>query len=130
MDELSVNGIAAEIYDLVPVHIGSNTVVFQRSYLCTVAHDYTKPEFLLFSCPITIGDSAWIAACAFVDPWISVDEGTILGVRSVVTKDIPPWMVCAGNPCRVIKPRRLDDLCRDRTDTDVAQGGAEKHAAR
>jgi putative colanic acid biosynthesis acetyltransferase WcaF len=55
MDEFSVVGNAAEIYDLAPVHIGSNTIVFQRSYLCTASHDYTKPEFSLFSRPITIG---------------------------------------------------------------------------
>src|SRR5204863_444991 len=38
-------------------------------------------------------------------PGITIGEGAVVGARSVVTKDLPPWMVCAGNPCLPIKPR-------------------------
>jgi acetyltransferase-like isoleucine patch superfamily enzyme len=31
----------------------------------------------------------------------------VVGARSNVTKDVPPWMVVAGNPARVIKPRQV-----------------------
>jgi putative colanic acid biosynthesis acetyltransferase WcaF len=130
MGEYSVIGDAAEIYNLAPVRIGANSVVSQRSYLCTATHDYTKSNFPIYSLPIKIGPSAWIASCAFVGPGISVGEGAVVGACSVVTKDIPPWMVCAGNPCRVIKSRRLDDLCGERTDINVAQGRVEKLTAK
>jgi putative colanic acid biosynthesis acetyltransferase WcaF len=109
MGEFSVIGHSVEIYNLAPVRIGSNSVVSQRAYLCTATHDHTKRDFPLCSRPITIGASAWVAAAAFVGPGINVGEGAVVGACSVVTKDVPPWTVCAGNPCRVVKARRLDD---------------------
>jgi putative colanic acid biosynthesis acetyltransferase WcaF len=108
--EFSAIGNGSEIYNLAPVRIGAHTVVSQRAYLCTATHDYTKANFPLYSRPITVGSSAWIAAGAFVGPGISIGEGAVVGACSVVTKDVPAWMVSAGNPCRVIKPRRLDDF--------------------
>jgi putative colanic acid biosynthesis acetyltransferase WcaF len=110
MEDFAVIGDGAEIYNLASIHIGANSVVSQRSYLCTATHDYTKPEFPLYSRPITIGPSAWIAANVFVGPGTKVGEGAVVGACSVVTNDIPPWTVCAGNPCRVIKPRKLDNF--------------------
>ena len=118
MDEFSVIGSGAEIYNLAPVRIGANSVVSQRGYLCTATHDYTKIDFPLYSRPITIGPSAWIAAGAFIGPGVEVGEGAVVGAFSVVTKDVPPWMVCVGNPCRPIKSRRLDDLDEIRTGVD------------
>jgi acetyltransferase-like isoleucine patch superfamily enzyme len=44
-----------------------------------------------------------------------VGEGAVVGACSIVTKDVPPWTVCAGNPCRVIRPRELDRAPRERT---------------
>jgi acetyltransferase-like isoleucine patch superfamily enzyme len=31
----------------------------------------------------------------------------VVGARSVVLRDIPPWTVAAGNPCKLIKPREV-----------------------
>jgi putative colanic acid biosynthesis acetyltransferase WcaF len=107
MGEWSVIGGGAEIYNLAPVRIGANSIISQRAYLCTATHDYTLGDFPLYSKPITIGASAWIAAGAFVAPGITVGEGAVVGAYSVVTKDVPPWTVCAGNPCRPIKARIL-----------------------
>jgi putative colanic acid biosynthesis acetyltransferase WcaF len=114
MEEYSVIGNGAEIYNLAQVKIGANSIVSQRSYLCTATHDYTKPEFPLYSRPITIGPNAWVAACAFIGPGVTVGEGAVVGACSVVVKDVSPWTVCAGNPCRVIKSRRLKDLVEPR----------------
>lgn len=109
MDEFSVIGSDAEIYNLAKVRVGANSVISQRAYLCTATHDYTKVDFPLYSRPITIGASAWIAACAFIAPGIEVGEGAVVGACSVVTKDVPAWTVCAGNPCRVIRLRQLNN---------------------
>ena len=108
IDEFSVIANGAEIYNLAPICIGANSVVSQHTYLCTASHDYTKRDFPLYAQPITIGSSVWIAAGAFIDG-INVGEGSVVGAFSVVVKDIPPWTVCAGNPCRVIKSREMKD---------------------
>jgi len=107
MGEWSVIGGSAEIYNLAPVEIGANSVVSQRAYLCTATHDHSRADFPLYSQPIIVESSAWIAAGAFVAPGVRIGEGAVVGAYSVVTKDIPAWMVCAGNPCRAIKSRVL-----------------------
>ena len=90
MGEWSVIGGGAEVYNLAPVYIGANSVVSQRAYLCTATHDYMQADFPLYSRPITIHASAWIAAAAFIGPGITVGEGAVVGACSVVTKDVPP----------------------------------------
>ncbi len=100
-------GDKVEIYNLAPVRIGAHAVVSQRAYLCASSHDYTRTDFPLYSLPITIGAQAWVASGAFVAPGITIGEGSVVGANSVVIKDIPEWMVAAGNPCRLLKPRVL-----------------------
>jgi len=101
------NGV--EIYNLAPIRIGAHSVVSQGSYLCTATHDYTNSDFPLDSKAIVVGSNAWIAADAFIAPGITVGDGAVVGARSVVTKDVPPWTVSVGNPCRVIKARKRVD---------------------
>jgi putative colanic acid biosynthesis acetyltransferase WcaF len=113
MDDWSVIGGGAEIYNLALVSIGANTIISQRAYVCTATHDYTRSDFPLYSRPVTIEASAWVAAGAFIGPGIHVGEGSVVGAFSVVTKDVPAWMICAGNPCRPIKPRILRTAAAD-----------------
>lgn len=96
-----------EIYNFALVTIKDMTVVSQRSYLCTGSHDYTHPHMPLIWKPITIGSECWVAAEVFVAPGVDIGNGTVIGARSVVTKNMPAWMVCAGNPCVPIKPRTI-----------------------
>jgi putative colanic acid biosynthesis acetyltransferase WcaF len=128
MDEFSAIGDSAEIYNLAPVRIGAHSVVSQRGYLCTATHDYTKSNFPIYALPITIGGSAWIAAAAFLGPGINVGEGAVVGACSVVTKDVPPWTVCAGNPCREIKPRYLTESCDYALNMTTRPAGPESPA--
>ena len=93
------------LYSQGRITIGKKAVISQGAHLCGGTHDYTDPEFPLVALPISIGDYAWIAAEAFVHPGVSVGEGAVIGARSVVTRDMPPWTVSAGNPCKPIKPR-------------------------
>ncbi len=56
-----------------------------------------KPPF------IRIENDAWIGAGAIILPGLTIGEGSIVGAGAVVTKDVPPHSVVAGNPARVIK---------------------------
>jgi putative colanic acid biosynthesis acetyltransferase WcaF len=100
-------GTNAEVYNLARIVIGSNSVISQDVYLCSASHSYSDPTFPLFSKPIIIGSSVWIAARAFVSPGVSVGEGAVVGACSVVTRDLPAWTICVGNPCRPLKPRKM-----------------------
>jgi acetyltransferase-like isoleucine patch superfamily enzyme len=52
---------------------------------------------------IEIGRNVWISFDSCVLPGVSIGEGSIVGARSVVTQDVPPYTVVAGNPARVIR---------------------------
>jgi acetyltransferase-like isoleucine patch superfamily enzyme len=57
--------------------------------------------------PVRIGRAAWIGFDSCVLPGVTIGEGAIVGARSVVTDDVAPYTVVAGNPARVV--RRLTD---------------------
>lgn len=104
-DACIANG--AEIYNVAKVSIGRRAVISQGAYLCAASHDFSDPTravFPLISAPIRVGDCAWVAARAIVLPGVTIGEGCVIGAGSVVTRDMPAHTVCAGNPCRAIKP--------------------------
>ena len=94
----------AEVYNPSPIKIGDYAVVSQGAYLCGASHEYRSWKFQVVSRPITIGNHSWVAARSIVNMGVNIGEGCIIGAGSVVTKDMPAWTVCAGNPCRPIKP--------------------------
>jgi maltose O-acetyltransferase len=59
--------------------------------------------------PVRIEDDVWIGARAIVLPGVRIGKGSIIGAGAVVTKDMPPYSICAGNPARVIKYRDFID---------------------
>jgi putative colanic acid biosynthesis acetyltransferase WcaF len=94
----------ADVYNPSPITIGRFAVVSQGAYLCGASHDYTSSRFPLISDSIVVGEHAWIAARAIVQMGVTVGPGCVIGAGSVVTRDMPAWTVCAGNPCRPLKP--------------------------
>jgi len=95
------------LYSQGKISIGHRSVVSQGAHLCAGTHDYTQAGFPLITKQITIGSQVWIAAEAFIHPGISIEEGCVIGARSVVTKDMPAWTVCSGFPCQPIKERTI-----------------------
>ncbi|MBY5789996.1 acyltransferase [Rhizobium leguminosarum] len=53
--------------------------------------------------PIKIGDKTWLGMNVTVLKGITIGEGAVVAAGSVVTKDVDPWTLVAGNPARVIK---------------------------
>lgn len=90
-------------YSLGEITIGSNSVISQKSYLCTGSHHYNKNTFDIFSSPIVIGNGCWLATDVYVSPGITIDNGCIVGARSSVFKNLPAFTVCVGSPARPIK---------------------------
>lgn len=93
------------LYSLGEIEISSNTVISQRSYLCTGTHDYTSSDFRIYAEKITIGNKCWLATDVYVAPGITIGNNTVVGARSSVFKDLPENRICIGNPAKPIKNR-------------------------
>ncbi|MGZ9584091.1 sugar O-acetyltransferase [Paenibacillus marinisediminis] len=94
------------ILDGCSVKIGNHVFFGPNVQLFTATHPIIPEKRntgLEQSKPITIGDNVWLGGGVIVNPGVTIGEGTTIGAGSVVTKDIPPRVFAAGNPCRVIK---------------------------
>jgi acetyltransferase-like isoleucine patch superfamily enzyme len=62
------------------------------------AHDIPMKEYFT-----TIGDNVQIGMRAMIMPGVTIGDGAVIGANSVVTKDIPPYAIVAGQPAKIIK---------------------------
>lgn len=97
------------------IGIGSDVLIASNVQIYTATHstkssERVMPEWkpskslcLTISKPVTIHDHAWLGGGVIVLPGVTIGEGAVIGAGSVVTRDIPPFTVAVGNPCRVIK---------------------------
>jgi galactoside O-acetyltransferase len=71
--------------------------------------DTSKDWRNVAAAPIKICDYVWLGFDVVVLKGVTIGEGAVVGARAVVTTDVPPWTVAAGNPARVVKqiPRDL-----------------------
>lgn len=100
---LNVNG---KLMDSGKITIGNNVFIAPDVSIITEEHALDIPQRragLEYARPVTIGDDVWICTGALILPGVTVGAGSIIGAGSVVTKDVPPGCLAAGNPCRVIR---------------------------
>jgi acetyltransferase-like isoleucine patch superfamily enzyme len=64
------------------------------------SHDWTHSAMA----PVIIRRGAWIGARSIILKGVTIGEGAVVGMGSVVTRDVPPRVVVGGNPARIIKP--------------------------
>jgi putative colanic acid biosynthesis acetyltransferase WcaF len=103
-------GAGVDVYNFAKVHISSMTVVSQDTFLCTGSHDYSLSNMPLICREICIGSECWIASGVFVGPGVSIADGIVVGVRSVVLKNLDEkWSVFGGFPAKRIKARVIHE---------------------
>ncbi len=78
------------------VHVGADSYIAFEAVILT--HDYIRRLY----CDTHIGRRCFIGARSIILPGVRIGDGCIVGAGSVVTKDIPPGCVVAGNPARII----------------------------
>lgn len=98
-----------DCYNVSLIQLKSYSTVSQRSFLCSASHDISSLARPLVHSPIIISEHAWICAEAFIGPGVTIGEGSIIGARTVVMKNVPNWVVMAGNPAQFIKKRVIAD---------------------
>lgn len=95
------------ILDEAPVTIGNHVYIGPNVGIYTVSHALhadQRNEGIMRSRPIRIEDNVWIGGHSVILPGVTIGEGAVIGAGSVVTRDIPPRVIAAGNPCRVLRP--------------------------
>lgn len=93
------------IYNLADITIGAHVALAHRVYLCTGMHDISSPAFDIYALPVVLENEVWLPNDVFVAPGVTIGRGTVIGARSSVFSDMPPGMICRGNPCVPVKPR-------------------------
>ena len=72
-------------------------------------HPVSRNSQYEYGISVTIGDNVWIGGNSVIVPGVHIGSNTVIGAGSVVTKDIPDWVIAAGNPCRVIRKITEED---------------------
>lgn len=100
------------ILDCAPVTFGDRVLIGPNVCITTAGHPIhpRSRRKYEYAEPISIGSDVWIGANVVINPGVTVGEGSVIGSGSVVTKDIPPFVVAAGNPCRVLRAITDDDM--------------------
>lgn len=88
------------------VRVGNHVDIGPEAVILTLGHDPHGAHFEDRGGEVIIGDRAWICYRAIVLPGVSIGEGAVVGAGAVVTRDVEPYTVVAGNPARPIGPRR------------------------
>lgn len=85
--------------------IGNNACISQRAFLCGGNHNYLDPAMPYRNGPINIQDGAWVGACCFIGPNITVGVDAIVTAGSIVTTNLPANGIYKGNPANFVKNR-------------------------
>src|SRR4051794_4058891 len=93
------------------VHVGRNSWVALEAVILT--HDRTRGLYL----QTRIGENCFVGARSLVLPRVTVGDNSIVAAGAVVTRDVPPQSIVAGNPARVV-----------RSDIDVIEYGRYRNA--
>lgn len=94
------------IIDVAKVIIGDNVLFAPNVSVYTAGHPIhpiMRESEYEYGIGITIGDNVWIGGNSVILPGVHIGSDTVIGAGSVVTRDIPEWVIAAGNPCRVIR---------------------------
>jgi acetyltransferase-like isoleucine patch superfamily enzyme len=105
-------GPRCEFFSAGKVYIGSGTIFGQDVLLVTSNHNYNSQDLKALPydnrnilSPINIKENCWIGSRAIIMPGVTIEEGSVIGAGSVVTKNVPKYSIVVGNPAKVIKKR-------------------------
>lgn len=97
------------------ISIGAGTIISRACEIWTSNHNYDSDDLMsipydirFIKKPVIIGENVWIGSRVTILPGVSIGEGAVIGASSVVSKNVPPYAVAAGNPIRVIKYRNVE----------------------
>lgn len=111
-------GDKSTIASTVSVKIGNNVMFGPEVMIIGGDHNFSQIGLPMIqvkkggkNSPIIIEEDCWIGARAIVLKGVKIREGAVIGAQSLVNRNILPYSINAGNPCKYIKPRfEIPDL--------------------
>lgn len=103
-------GLNAHIYG--PVRIGDNVMMAPDCIIYVRNHELSRLDIPMCEQGsteeriVTIDDDVWIGGRVIILPGVSIGTGSVIGAGSVVTKDVQPYTIVAGNPAKIIGSRK------------------------
>lgn len=95
------------ILDCAEVRIGNQVMFGPNVQLYAATHpldaEVRTTQALEYGRPIAIGNKVWLGGSVIVLPGVSIGAGTVVGAGSVVTRSLPPGVVAAGNPAKILR---------------------------
>ncbi len=94
------------ILDEATVSFGDNVFIGPNVSIYTACHPLQadlRDTGVEWAEPVTVGNSVWIGGSATILPGVTVGDRAVIGAGSVVTRDVAPGTVVAGNPARYLK---------------------------
>lgn len=101
------------ILDKAQVMFGNNVIIGPNVNIYTASHPYNEVQRikgLEYAKPVKIYDNVWIGGNVTILPGVKINQGAIIGAGSVVTHDIPPYVIAVGNPCEVLRSITKEDV--------------------
>lgn len=86
--------------------IGNNVSISAYVKIITASHDPNTSGFEYVTKPVRIEDYVWIGTGALVLPGVTLGVGSVVASGSIVTKDVEPYSIVAGNPARKLGDRK------------------------
>ena len=90
------------------IRTGSNVSIGPEATILTLGHDPRSASFADRGGDVVIGDRVWIGYRAIILPGVTIGEGAVVGAGSIVTKDVEPYSIMAGNPVRKVGERSVE----------------------
>ena len=100
------------------ISIDDGTILAPRVVILTSSHFYDQNQLLPYNemdkrSPVLIGSGCWIGWGAFILPGVEIGDGAIVAMGAVVTKNVGPGEIVAGNPAKVVRKRQNIDFVRE-----------------
>lgn len=93
--------------------IGDNVFFGHHVQVLARGHDYTKfgleRQNTVIEKPVHIKEGVWVGSGAIILPGVTIGKNSIIGAGSIVTKDVKPYTVVAGNPAKLIKRNKHNE---------------------
>jgi maltose O-acetyltransferase len=104
-DDVYLNAFCV-LLDCAPISVGAHTQIGPGAKLCAATHSRdpaARRRGVEYALPVTVGENVWIGAGAFIGPGVTIGDDSVVGAGAVVTRDVPPRVLVAGVPARVVR---------------------------